>query len=660
MCQKKQVILGSFFLLMIIAMPIILITVNANGAVKEIDKLNVSGTSYMNGAGQKIDMIVFPSRNQSLTVNTTRTLILSEFFMVSLNDTIVITNNDSLPFNSILIYYEKDLFSRLENIRVMGRYVDEKEKVKAIWRIFSVSKYYVGIVITLDRYVFKGNTYAFSLFADLRGMISFKQVEDELRFYLNITQKILIPLPVKESKTICIPPQNSEVLEEFIEPQDKMGRKGDEIYWRIEDIAPFNESTEPLSLTKISFVYKLNEPDKQPKLPLEILYVVREVTITLAGKVKIVDKIGVLAISPISQQSQADKKWSANSIALGLMPGVDADNIKAYDKFGRLTLKEEQTLEEGIFENFTFIRVTFRNPLLGGEVYEFSLSYTLSGGDSVAYDNGKYVVRMPLVPIINATIGFVLLKVVSPYDVEIIDNGLRELALYTKYESVKGALFLVDYKCIKWAFSDMLPSFNKVIELRFSVNTMVFVDALIIVFQFVFALTVACIIGARKLGEKRLRVKIEETPELRRRRENLIRFIANYEEYLSIEEEIINELRVRTVLKRPSSKALQSITAKIGELRKKRSVIHELSERIRVDPDIEPLVDKLINVDAKMDLVRRKFLDDLDRHLRGVIKRSEFVSEAEISLNELNSYMQQKRRILNSLRELLIVKYARK
>ncbi len=603
-----------------------------------------------------IKIPVFPSRDQKLTVNTTRTLTISEFSLVSLNDTIVIKNLDENSFNAILVFYEKTILDKLVNLRVMSLWLDKDTFFDShIINYYEIGDY-IALNVLINRVISKGDTYRISILADLAGMISFQEYEGALRFYLNLTRDILLPLHINESRTEVIPPLYSEILDTLMTPREGFGIQGNKVFWKTENLAPFNASISSSDLVKISYVYRLKDPIQ---LPLEVLYAKRFIKINADGKITITDKIRVTTLTPEEPISIEDSKWKAQAIVLGLAGNIDPDTVTAKDRFGSLKITEETTLEKGEFENYTFIRVSFRNPLIGGESYELSITYPLEDESSISKHDDAFEVSIPLMPILNASVNLFELEIESIYEVTIENANALPVPVYTKKVYNKGPFFLVSYQSTKMIYSDVYSSANKVITFKFEIESAVLFNALIVLFEYLFITVGGLALITREIGRKKLAIKIEEAPAYGVLRENLIKFIANYEEYLSKEDEIVTELRERAVERRPVAKIAQSLAAKLEELRRKKSVVYELSEKIKEDPDIVPLIEKLSELDTRTDLVRRKLLDDLNRHLRGAMKRNEFVFEANLALKELLRYIRVKRRALNSIRDILITKYSR-
>jgi len=598
------------------------------------------------------EAVIFPSRNQSMVINVTRTYRISEFLVTRFNDTIMILNNDSKPFNGILIYYEKKFFEKMNLIHVIGKPANEEEKITLNWYIFSVSENYVGIAIKFDRFLFEKDRYAVILLCDMLNMIFFKAVGSEIIFQLNVTQRPLLPYAINFAKIRCIPPTQVNVLFDEITPTKNKGRKGNEVFWKLKEIEPFDEAINPNDLTKIYFVYK------HTKLPLRILYVIRNVRVSLSGRIHVSDKLGISVISPIEQEALSGRRLDADKITIGLVPNVKSKNVVVKDYFGKLSIDEKAG--SGIFENYTFIEITFRNPLIGDEVYEISIDYDIPMKDNVIYKNGTFHLKIPLTPIINATISLVIFKITSPYYITIANNKLREVAVFTKSVWKREVFLIINHHVVTWEFAKLLPSLNRILHIRYTVSIYPFLDALTIIFQFILIGLIVGILISKEIGKKKIALKIEEMPELRKRREELIRFIALYEEYLSIEEELQKELTTKAVVKRPSAHILSGITARQEELRKKRSALYHLGDELKKDIDIEPIIDELRKIETRIDLARRKIIEDLRRYLRGAIKRSEFLSEAEMTLKEINSNISRKRRFLNNLKEILLVKYSLK
>jgi len=600
---------------------------------------------------------IFPSIDQKMIINTTRSIKISEYSLVSLNDSVLIKNLDEREFNSILVYYEKSLFYRLINLRVSGFWVDKNKFVESQIVIYAETNEYIALALILNRVISKDDTYRISIQAELDGIISFTEYEDTLRFYLNITRDILIPLPINESITEVFPPLYSEIIDTLMEPREGFGVQGNKVFWKTSGLAPFNESIKVSDLTKISYVYRLKDPIQ---LPLKVLFAKRVITISADGGVEVTDVIRVTVFSPEKFVSIETSKWKTQGIVIGLAGKVDQDLIEARDRFGALKIAEETTLERDRLENYTFIRVTFRNPLVGGESYEISISYPLKDKSSISRNGDEFEIHIPPMPIINATINVFKFVINSMYDVSIDsdDNALLN-PVYFKHTRVKGFFLITSYERVEFTYSRICTSANKVMKLEFTLNPAVIFGAFVAIFEYLFVIVASMILIARIMGRRKLAIKFEEAPKYRVLRENLIKFIANYEEYLSIEDEIITELREKAVNKRPVSKVAQSLTAKLEELRRKKSVVYDYSEKIKDDPDIVPLIDKLAELDTRTDLIRRKIFDDLNRYLRGRMKRSEFVREAELSLGELLRNIKGKRRILNSLRDVLIVKYSK-
>ncbi len=600
---------------------------------------------------------IFPSNNQKLIVNTTRSIKISEFSLVSLNDTVVIRNLDKRKFNSILIYYEKSLFYKLINLRATSVWLDKNQFIKSHIVLYAESSSYIALAIILNRVISKDETYKISLLAELDGVISFMEYEDTLRFYLNITRDILIPLHVNQSITQVWPPLYSEIIDTLMTPKEGFGVQGKKVFWKTKDLAPFNETVKVSDLVRISYVYRLKDPIQ---LPLRVLYAERDIKITANGDVKVTDTLRITAFAPEKFTSIENSKWKTESIVLGLAGKIDEEKIVARDNFGSLKVVEEKTLEQGKFENYTFVRVSFRNPLIGGESYEISISYPIEGEPSIRRDNDKFYLNIPPMPIINASINVFKLVINSVYKVSIEDNGnILQNPSYMKTRYIKGAFLIVSYEESDYVYSDICTSMNRVIKLSFSLDPFVLFNAFIIIFEYLFILIAAIVLTARIIGKRKLAITFEEAPKYRVLRENLIKFIANYEEYLSIEDEIITEFQEKAINKRPVARVAQSLAAKLEDLRKKKSIVYDYSEKIKEDPDIAPLIDKLAELDTKTDLVRRKIFDDLNRFLRGGMKRTEFVREANLSLRELLRNINGRKRILNSLREILIIKYSK-
>lgn len=608
--------------------------------------------------GEKVDFpfqTVFPSGNQSMIINVTRKFTISEYMLVFLNDTIVVKNNGSEPFNGFLIYYEKKFYTLLRDVKILGKAMDSENgrSIELRWSMYVATRYYVGIKVQFDRHIYEGDIYSCQILAYGINLITYKRVDEGLFYYLNVTQDMLLPYKINYQETRCLRPKETDLIEQELKPEE-YGQVGEEVFWKKSDVKPLNVSIPPSELDKIVFAYTPRYT--QEKLPIQILSITRSIEIKVSGKVIITDKITVLTYSPELQDSRYSNKWGKSSIVLGLLPGVDTESVKAEDMLGELEVEKEPLYAEGKFENFTFVRVNFRDELIGGEVYEVSISFEVPSKDNIEKKEERYILKIPLLPIVNAAIPFVKLEIISPYKITNVNEAPLQHAKYVRNSSLSGILLLPQY-VYKVAITNMLPSQNNYLNIKYAFDSLSIIIPFVIVFQIVFFVIAISIIALRKAGERKILVELEEMPEHRKRKETLIKFIATYEEYLSLEQDLFRDIQNKIISKRPSAREIQLITTKLNELKKRKSRLYSFSEVIKRDPDIEPLITQVNTISAKIDLTLRKLLDDLNYYIKGAMKRGEFISEATITAKELRSLLSQEKRILNSLREILIVKY---
>lgn len=630
-------------------------TVSKQRSSKKIIQLEGDNSSYFLATKStnklKMDLTGLPFKNQSVIINVTRSYMISHHLYVYFNDTIAIENNDTMLFNAFMLYYEKTFWEKLTNIRVLGKHIRDENYTKLEWSLYIATEHYVSLYIRFDRALEKGDKYILSILADAIGLIYFEGQLINLKFYLNVTQRPLIPYNIRYARVRCIPPHGVEVLFDQITPTENKGRKGDEVFWTLENLKAFNDSTLPSQLTKINFMYTYDQ------LPLKILYIKRSITIDLDGTIHGKEVIKVYAVSPEKQTTFVEKKWDAKSVILGLPEHVNIENIKVKDVYGKISFRERAEYATGRFENYTFIEVSFRNPLLGGETYEFTIEYTIPWKEGLKHKKDKYLLRISIFPILNASIGSVILEIRSPYNFN-IENDLEHRAVYSKKLVEMGPLALIHYNVIRFEFSHIMPSFNNIIKISFSFQITPLLSLILASFQLLLVPVLLFSLIIRSISILKVKIRVEELPELRRRRENLIKFIAICEEYLAVEEEIQKSLTEKILIKRPTTKVLRDIRIQIDELGKRRGILHDFGERVGIDPEVRDLVEQIKVIDARIEVERKKIIDDLTKYLRGLMKRTQFTSSAEETIKILNSELLRKRRILNKLKDILIVKYS--
>ena len=407
-------------ILILLLMGSIFIMFAPNSLVSDLNEKSCSvGKIKVNGATTDL------SKDQKASINITREVRISDFLYVTLNDTIEVKNLDNKPFASMIVFYPKDVFRRLNNLRI----TDYKGRMLR-YEISIDTENFLGIRIFFEEALVKDAEYKFSIRGSIEDVIEITY-DDSGNLIYNFTISglyVYINHNITEATTYLYYPEDADVASYInrIKPQEGMTHQSEEkrIKWSRSNIIASN-----------FFDVQLEEvivPFKRTKPIVKILSVEREIKIKISGKISITDKFEIVILSPEKEESVEKASLKLDSFKYAIYEGVT--NVNAKDSFGKLDVSAEYG--SGAKENWTYVTIKFRTELFGNKRYSFEVTYDIVlNNTKVLMENESGIFfNFPIAPVINASFSAFKLSIITPYIIAILNptalEGFEQITLY--------------------------------------------------------------------------------------------------------------------------------------------------------------------------------------------------------------------------------------
>jgi len=592
--------------------------------------------------------LIFPSQHQNMTIHVYRVFSISDHLLVSFNETVIITNHDKKPFNTFLVYYPRDFWKEMNYVRVIGKFMSEDYR-PIQWRIYVFTQDYIGLAVIFGRPIYEEENYTIMVLAEMPNIAWLDSPNNkDIYCYLESYKMPLIPYEIDKAKISIIAPKTGDIATTFdkIEPTEGKSKVGQEVYWLEYKIKPFNISTPTSRLTKFHYLYKLKtiSPEGYVFLPLRFTLINREIRVSLNSELRVRDEFFVEAIAPVTNIETISAKWGTWKIEIGLAENVK--DIQAYDDLGKLEVTEKQG--EGKLENITFIEVKFRAPVIGNELYRFSITYTFSP----SIENDSIVLsQIPLAPVINATIGFYTLRILSSYETNVNLKHIRTDLSFNKSQRVLGG-GLVNYNEQSYAFAGLLPPDNSVIEITIQITVMPLLNIIGLLVMMLIPIVSFSLMITATLSEKK-KETLEEIPRTKRILGTISQLIQSYEEYIAVENELDEKIYTEVLGRRPSGAVLADLRSKLQETYKRRKRIFSLLERVMVQfPELRSDAIELKRIEGRLTIIRRMILEEAEAFLRGEVKKDEYDTLITEYINNIKYEKTKRLRIINKLKDI--------
>ena len=586
------------------------------------------------------------SKDQKASINITREIRISDFLYVTLNDTIKVKNLDNKPFASTIVFYPKNVFRKLNNLRI----TDYKGRMLR-YEISIDTENFLGIRIFFEEALVKDAEYKFSIRGSIEDVIEITY-DDSGNLIYNFTisgLNVYINHNITEVTTYLYYPEDADVASYVndIRPQEGMTHQSEKrrIEWSRSNVIAFNLSDKQLE--------KIVVPFRRTKPIVKILSVEREIRIRISGKISTRDKFEIVILSPEKEESATKASLKLNSFKYAIYEGIA--NVEARDDFGKLDVFTEHG--SGDKENWTYVTINFRTELFGNKKYSFEVTYDIVLNNTrVLMENESGIFfNFPIAPVINATFSAFRLSIVTPYVIAILNptalEGFEQITLYKV-----SYLGLYVYEVRNYGKENMAPEFNKVLNLRIYQSPAPFIWLFIAFFGMFFLIIYIISIGVTLLGERAKKVKIEEVYEVREVKEELERYIKRLEEYI-VAEESIYEFMFSKLIQKPTIGLFEQFKQMLTRLRVLENRIKTIPPIISEKTEIRIIIDRILDAQTNIELARRRILRNIQRALRGSMSKKKMIEENEYYLRVVRDKLGVIRRQTNRLKDLMITKY---
>ncbi|MGQ4891979.1 MAG: hypothetical protein ACP6IP_05770 [Candidatus Njordarchaeia archaeon] len=615
---------------------------------------NVSGSKVYEegfGAGKAaLNNIVFPGSDYNVTFKAVRTVSISPYGVVELNDSVAVTNNDFREFNSILIFYGKDELSILDNIRIVGK-SSEGEKIVITWLPYVEYENYIGFAIVFDRFVKRDSSYSVIIRADIKVVPDFDVVDNELYLSISFSQKMLLPYNISKMDVFFVTTDsNAHIDEDRITP--KNGTKVAETKYKYEfdHIIPFNMTGE-VSPNIVNFVWKTTTP---------LMYVsqlTREFTFGISDIVHVRDVFDIRVIAPPSSAPASQSNWKINSLTIGIP--ADVEDLTVRDAMGRITARKTSSFL--VPSNLDAYSINLRVPLTFGDSYRISLSYSIkSDSDFFKVDKDKVNLTVPLLPVINTTVmNFrLVLNVPNGYLLEHLNYMNRSLELYKGVNVDLAGLFVYDK--FSASMDNIVPSMNHNMEIIIDKTPVplfsLFIKLFIIILTII---TLIDLIYARYQVYEREEVSPLLIEERKKLKKSLSTFLKYYEEFITLETNLDEFIRKRITVRKSPRVIKEELNRLMGEVKKQRDKIIMTSEKLTDDREVYKIVKELLKIEDRVNFTRRELISDWSQFLGGKLGKKELTIRARNVFNDLKVYKINRTRLVNRLKNIYASKYSK-
>jgi len=584
--------------------------------------------------------IIFPT--SKIEVRVSRIIETNNYLYTWLNDTIEILNKNASAFNGFIIYFPKEIWDKITHISVFGKLLNEN-KTKLEWNYYISTKDFLAISIDLKTFVKPDETYIIYLHAEVPNLVRMSKSETSLFFSYDFPQKVLIPYNVTSMTIEFLSPKGSSLIDNEIYPSNG-SISGNSLTYDLVNVSAFNDSVSVSSIVWTHFAWTMNE------IPLGVPFVERTIRVRLDGTVEISDHIKLEAKAPEFIGSMTATPWKTNNFTIGL--AKDAKKISVKDEFGDLEWASE-TNNFGT-ENITIIRISFRVPIIAKTTVDIYVHFVISGESQ----NGYFDAEFPLAPKINATIGTFILKIEGG-ERNIIINGPEILNNQVKSYKLVG-IGLSKKEVISIIVSNLYPSWNEEINMRYLFTLNYYLSTWLLIFIIVLPLTSSALLLALYLSKKEEILYVPEIIEKTKIRENILKYIKQYEAYIALDAQLEQFVRTKILTKRPTRGALEQLNKRIRNLRSLRDSLYEISDRLEKEPELSNITNNLNEIETRVELSRERLLNEIQRFLRGKIKRAVFIKRCKDILKVIKEDSERRRRYINRLKDILMVRYGGK
>lgn len=586
----------------------------------------------------------------NVSIDASRAVTISPYGVITLNDSLDITNYDSREFNAILIFYERDYFGKLFNIHVFGK--SEKGKREKLDLIpYLDLPNYIGFVVKLDRYVEKDSSYSLFISADTQLVPAIDIVQGELYLSFQFPQMINLPYKVSTMEVIFeTRDQNARIVEDKISPST--GEKDSETKYKYSftNIFAFNVSN-PGNATIVNFVWKTTTP------LMYVEYLQREITFGVSDKMSVKETFYIYVVAPMNESGSINTKWKLDTLTIGLP--TDIKGVSARDPFGRVQIRK--TASNLIPEKLDAYIITLRTPLMSGGPYRLTVYYSITTkSDYFDSKDGRWNVSLPLAPVINTTILNLRVSVSIPDGYLLKHVNLSD----ERVEMIRGVdtflLGLLVYNTFTFSAQNVFPSMNNYlsIEVETSYTPLVamFIKLFLLVLLFI---TVIDLILVKYVFAEREEITPEMVEVRTRFKRDLSNFIKYYEEFIAAETDLDNYIREKITVRKSPRVIREDLNRLMREVKSKRDRISLLSERLTADREVYKIVQELLKLEERVSFTRRELISDWSQFLGGKLGKKELTVRARNVFGDLRVYKVSRVRLVNRLKNIYASRYAK-
>jgi len=596
--------------------------------------------------------VILPRNQTEIWVN--RTVWISEFLFVKVVDEINITNTKGELFSAMQIYYPLKFWRKVMTLKVLGSYRNDSFR-SLDFTINYKSVDYVGLVVKfytlLDKYVsVLRNTFKLRLIFQLReGLFEIKPFNNKMGLFLNLTPCPFLPYSIKSLTVKFISPEGTNL--EFDEVKPVSGKtlvNGKDLQYSKEDIPPMDLS---LGLTDQLKRYGFESEIKavwstDSGLPI-IRHAERSVTITRSYLIIVEDHF-VVSLYSFGEPAEnpEESKWKLSSIRIGLAKNV-SEVLEVRDDIGKLTYSK--TSDEDIPEDVYTIRIDFKSPIIAGELRNVYVKYTIKLGEGFV-DNGKFNVSVPLLPLVNTTVHTARLCVKAYVPTKIIMPINCEAEFF---ETGAEKFFVVQFSQVVLAFKSISPGDNGAMVLLFEYDLTSLLSSYYVLLAYIMIVTI--LLAEALLAAKWAMTRYVTPKEVKRLRK-LERFIMNYETIIASDKELWAEAYRNLMLRRPTAAFIDELSKRYSRLNEKINVVMAAIRGLREIVEIFDYLVELGKVEERIRIFKQRIIEVASQYVRGEVSDEIFETRMEALLLDLKDDLNNRERILNTIRDFYISK----
>jgi len=589
---------------------------------------------------------VFPGSTWNVSVTSSRTVHISEFLIGNLQETVTVKNEGNRPFNAILFFLPINAWKNLTWFEIKAKWQDKI--INLPWSVYYRRGDYLAIAVKFPDFLESNETFTFNISAWLNPKI-FRMfyVKNDTYYEFCFAKQPLFPYPQKRKSHFIAPPTSLFVEDilptPFSSEGNNLGFDDDR------QVEPFNDST-PINETCVLIRWYMKI------IPLRMLTINREIVFGLSDEITVHEDYSLAAyFPPVSPTLLESAKWKTEAVRIGEIKG--ARNITARDSLGNIETSIVKTTG-----NVTVVQVRFRSPITAGTTYAFSLSYKLDCEDyrtkqDDSYILGSYILRIPIAPYVNATVGKYSLRLLIPsyMDANLELNISAPIMITYKSE----AFGWKNYKVICISFDNFYPAQNAELEIVFKLNwavTLLLFGKILAIIMFAFVI-VLIIVRYVSLSMKK-KITPPEILRIKEHKELLERYITRLEEYIALDTLIEDTIRKQIPSRSISAAFFDKMNRYLETLRKRREELYRLGDRVkRIDPDIATAITKIEECDAEIEIARELLFKDWRRFASGGIPYDVWINRASVLVSEIEKIRYKRDKFLNFLRDILDIRY---